>query len=46
MPSSRGDEAKGGSGPDQRVIRPRELYHPPFTHGPRAEFVPETRDFR
>jgi len=49
VPSARGDEAKGGGGPDPRdkpAVRPRDIYHPPFRHGPRAEIDPKTRDFR
>lgn len=50
IPTGRGDEAKSGGGPDARakVVRPRDLYHPPFAHGPRAEpeIKPDTRDFR
>lgn len=42
----RGDEAKGGSGPDARTIKPRNIYHPPFAHAPRAEIKPDTRNFR
>jgi error-prone DNA polymerase len=49
VPSARGDEAKGGGGPDPRekpTVRPRDIYHAPFRHGPRAEIEPKTRDFR